>query len=1259
MELMDPTDELLATVFARPDGEWELALDEVCALHGAVALELRRRFSVLRRMGMADIAELRVDSAADHPVPASFGPYRLVQRLGGGGMGIVYLARHEELGRNVALKLVRPELLFFGDARERFRREIEAVARLEHPGCVQIHQVGEEQGMPYFAMEHIAGASLEGVVRALASREVSELTGQDLAAVLSQATTRAVDTAASGLFSGPWSRVCLRVVLAAAEAIEHAHARGVIHRDVKPSNLMLTREGRVVVIDFGLAVAEGASRMTRSGTFLGSLPYMAPEQVRGDSHAIDARTDVYAMGVCLYEVLTLVSPFESESAELTRGRILTGSAMALRARNTAVSADVAVICGKAMDVDPRQRYQRMADFAADLAAVLEHRAIAARPASALLTALRWARRRPALATGMAALAVVLLAGPLIVSLAIAGQRDRAIVAEGLGRDREYIANVNAASGALIAGNAGGARQRLDACPPQARGFEWHHIAQALDSSLLTMPRSGASARITAVTLSADGSKIASGAETGEVGIFDVATTTRLHTFQTGARVKQVQFNTSATELFACSVDPEDHVGHLRVFGVATGALLRERPPDRPLQSVFVSPGARQVFVDHGGGHFVQYDPRSLQLCREFDLEAATELPHGLFISDGEYIVAAMAIGGVATWDVASGRLLRQMSVGFAITCIGTQPSLARIACADASGNLAWIDTQSSTPHPLDLAGRIAKSLSLTSDGLNLIVGCATGELRVYGLSGGTLVRTLHGHTDAVDSMSIGTEADSFVTGSSDGSVRLWSPYVAQDAVDLPSYGEGGSLIIDGNDHVLFGGARGVLRCFDPHTGIVRWQNAHPHWVNAAALACAGTVVVTTYQAAARFIDAASGVTLGEVSLPPGLGYCRAIAADADGRRVFLGGEFGHLVALDVEQRAVLRCEQIHKGRIWGLVYDLATATLLSSGDDGWLCETPPDLSKPRRIVKSTDRIAGIVLDGSDVICSESHALCRRARGTGDVLQRSACPRYFRAMALLGPDRLVTGSEDGAVGFWDRRGLQLIVELKQPALRVRNLVIDPKGRWLVVAFVGGDPRVLYAEREVTSDFARFRQRTQNAAALAMVAQSSLEWPWSPATSQAIDLRADLSPELRRAAKLALPPNGVYFAAANALTLGRSAASFATHRKQLLQHRQMLAAALNANASDPHLLVAAIGLGLVCIRLGDFAAALSAVQGIGLADLEAGNQLDLCFIRAVAHRRVGVPSEAAAAMTALRALVAGKFAVNAQALAYLREADESNR
>ena len=388
-------EQLIFECLERMETEGPSALESLCAAHPAHAEALRARMQALHAAGLI---ETTPDGAP--PFPERLGDFRLLQHLGGGGMGVVYLARQESLGREVALKLIRPEQLFFPGARERFRREVETVARLAHPGIVPIYTVGEEGGIPYFAMERIVGCSLADVIEHLQHEPVAQLPGAAFDRAIAACTGDATTAAPAALFAGRWTEACLRVVREVAEALEHVHRRSVLHRDVKPSNIMLTRSGRVMLVDFGLSSAEGGERLTKAGSQLGSLAYMPPEQLRGETDSLDARCDVYSLGASLYELLTLRLPFaEAQPSELRR-RIAEGSPPPPRGRNPAIDRDLETVCLHAMATDPRQRYASAAEFAQDLTCALEHRPIAARRSSPLERTVRWIRRQPALAAAL-------------------------------------------------------------------------------------------------------------------------------------------------------------------------------------------------------------------------------------------------------------------------------------------------------------------------------------------------------------------------------------------------------------------------------------------------------------------------------------------------------------------------------------------------------------------------------------------------------------------------------------------------------------------------------------------------------------------------------------------------------------------------------------------------------------------------------------------------------------------------------------------
>lgn len=417
-ELLQPDDpELDALVFefleraeAAP-GRWREALEELGRRVPARAAQLRQRVEMLVRSGLWGAPAQ--EAAA---IPERLGEFRLLRKLGGGGMGVVYLAEQESVGRRVALKLIRGEHLYSQSARARFVREARATARLDHASIVRVFTIGEEAGLPFLAMEYVPGAALDSLLDHFKGRAPASLRGQDarealLAALRANAETPLSDSRAESFERG-WIEFAVRIVRDIALALEHAHERGVLHRDVKPSNVLLSADGRVRLCDFGLAALAGGESLTRSGAQLGSLPYMAPEQLRGEHGAIGPRTDVYGLGVTLYELVTLMRPYGGESEERVRHAILDARPVSMRTLNPGASADIEIVCAKALDPDPRRRYASAAEFARDLSNVLELRPIEARPPSTWTRARRWSQRRPAAAVAVVAGALLMLAFPL-------------------------------------------------------------------------------------------------------------------------------------------------------------------------------------------------------------------------------------------------------------------------------------------------------------------------------------------------------------------------------------------------------------------------------------------------------------------------------------------------------------------------------------------------------------------------------------------------------------------------------------------------------------------------------------------------------------------------------------------------------------------------------------------------------------------------------------------------------------------------------
>jgi len=473
-----PNEELVAEALEVLEVEGAEAFEALLARHPARADAVRRRVQWLADTGFARAAP------PVKPAPKRLGDFELLEPLGQGGMGVVYRALQVSLGREVALKLVRPEELYFPGQRERFRREVAVVAALAHPGIVPIYAVGEENGLPYFAMERIRGASLGQVLDVLAGKPARERTGADLLKALAQLGADA-EGDASSLFEGEWPRVCVRLAREVAEALEHAHRRGVLHRDVKPSNVMVTRGGRVMLLDFGLAGDVGSAieplnqRLTRTGLRVGTLAYMSPEQLRGE-RALDARSDVFSLGVALYELLSARLPLDASSQARRVDAAGLGVPMDLRKQDARISRELETVVQTATALDPKRRYASAAEFARDLTNLLENRPIDARRASAWRRTALWVRRHPAWTVA----GVLLVATPSLVAW-----RETLARAEIADKNAVIEQNANALSAALADVTA--QRDATDA----ARGRAERNLERAFEAVDRMLSRIGGEALV--------------------------------------------------------------------------------------------------------------------------------------------------------------------------------------------------------------------------------------------------------------------------------------------------------------------------------------------------------------------------------------------------------------------------------------------------------------------------------------------------------------------------------------------------------------------------------------------------------------------------------------------------------------------------------------------------------------------------------------------------------------------------------------------
>jgi WD40 repeat protein/tetratricopeptide (TPR) repeat protein/tRNA A-37 threonylcarbamoyl transferase component Bud32 len=437
--------------------------------------------------------------ACSRPPGQKLGRFELLETVGHGAFGTVYRARDPELDRTVAIKVPRSGNLTEGQELDRFLREARSVAQLRHPAIVTVHEVGQSDGVPYLVSDFVQGMTLADL---LSSRR-------------------------------PGFREAAELVAAVADALQYAHEQGVVHRDVKPSNIMIGGDGKPWLMDFGLAKrAAGDVTMTLEGQVLGTPAYMSPEQAAGESHKVDGRSDVYSLGVILYQLLTSELPFRGTTRMLLH-QVLHDEPKPPRSFNDRIPRDLETLCLKAVAKELHRRYPSAAALAEDLRRFLAGEPIHARPTGRVERVRRWCRRNPAVAGLLAALVLVFaggFGGVVWKWLDAEEQKQQARLQEIAAKDQEtearrqgeradaarrdaeeksrrleatlYFNRITLADREWGLGQVDRAERLLDDCPPELRQWEWYYLKNVCHADLMTLK--GHAGRVLGVHFSADG-----------------------------------------------------------------------------------------------------------------------------------------------------------------------------------------------------------------------------------------------------------------------------------------------------------------------------------------------------------------------------------------------------------------------------------------------------------------------------------------------------------------------------------------------------------------------------------------------------------------------------------------------------------------------------------------------------------------------------------------------------------------------------------
>jgi eukaryotic-like serine/threonine-protein kinase len=975
-------------------------------------------------------------SSLPEEISKSVPGYELLTELGRGGMGVVYKAMQLELDRMVALKMVLAGVHVSKRELERFRSEAAAVAGLQHINIVQVYEVGEHGGRPYFSLEYVEGGSL-----------AHKLQGEPLPA-----------------------REAAELIEVTARAMHFAHERGIVHRDLKPANILLTKEGKPKVTDFGLAKhIRGSGAHTQTGTVMGTPSYMAPEQAMGHSRDVGPAADVYALGAILYEMLSGRPPFRSETPLDTMMQVASEEPVPVGRLQPHLPPDLATVCMKCLQKEPYKRYASADELADDLARFRQGEPIQARPIGTVERAYKWARRRPGIAALLALTALAIAASFITVTLewrheaqarhSIEKAQRETAAALARAETSLYCNRIALAEREWLANNVGRVRQLLRECKPERRGWEWHYLHRLSHSDLITLR--GHDSPIMGLSFSPDGQHLVSASTDQTVKVWDPLADRALftqHAVESKDRGLAVTFSADSKQLLFAGAQ-----NVVQTWDAFTGRPIQQsRRTGSKVYCAAFSPDRRRLAGGCLDGSVVLWE---LGTQKEMTFPGHTGMVHSVAFA-GKFLASAGQDGTVKVWDTGNGSLVKSIPAhSAAVFYVAFTTDGWRVVSASADGTVKVWEAVSGKLIATFRGHHSLASCAVFSPSGKFIASAGKDDvIRIWNAATAEEVMTLRGHTDRIHCLAFRRDGKLLASAGDDRVIKIWDATSEQEAKTFRA-GLTSNCIAFAPDGKHLATAEGYIEIWDPQatTKPVAKLRGEPELIRSLAYNPDGTKIATA-GSALSIRDAATGRDLKILSRATPAHF-RSVAYSRDGQRLVTGGDDGVVRIWDANNGKELFALTGHQGSVLSVVFSTDGKRIASASADRTIkIWDAPSGTEVRTLTGHTGRVNSVAFS------PDGRWLASGAAGQTDADEDNVPEGELKVwdantgelrhdlwghsavvnVVLFSPDgeRLVSGSNDQTVKIWEPVFGHEVLTLRGHTGSVHGLTFSPDGHVLV-------------------------------------------------------------------------------------------------------------------------------------------------------------------------------------------------------------------